>query len=310
MTTHRARLILNPAAGTDQALANAALLNQRLSDAFGPIEIVLSLARGDAEAAARRAVEDECTMLFVGGGDGTLNEALNGVASVDGGLARVTFGLIPLGTGNDFAQALGLPVDVDEALDALTVAGAVPVDVGRVNGRCFINVSGGGFIADVSEAVTPQLKSIAGRLAYLLGGAQALLDFEPCRMTADLEPGGERLDTSVYAFAMCNSRMIGGGRLIAPHAVIDDGLLDACVIEAMGTLEFVALLRSVAEGGHVDDPRVRYLRASRAVFAFERRLLVNTDGEVLEADRCEYDVLPGAARFLAVHAPFAGRPRR
>lgn len=307
MTTHRARLILNPAAGKDQALESAALLNERLSGAFGPIEIVLSLAPGDAEAAARRAVDDECTLLFVGGGDGTLNEVLNGVASIEGGLAQVTFGLIPLGTGNDFAQALGLPSNLEDALNALTAARPVPVDVGRVNGRYFINVSGGGFLAEVSEAVSPQLKSIAGRLAYLLGGAQALLDFEPCAMTLDAKPGGERLRASVYAFAICNSRLIGGGRLIAPHAVIDDGLLDVCVIEAMPTLEFVALLRSVAEGEHTDDPRVHYLRASRATLTFERPLLVNTDGEVLEASRCEYDVLPGAARFLAVEAPFAGR---
>lgn len=305
MTTSRARLILNPAAGKDQALANAALLNDRLSKEFGPIEIVLSVAPGDAEAASRRAVEDECGMVFVGGGDGTLNEVVNGVASVPGGLARVTFGLIPLGTGNDFAQAVGMPTDIDEAIAVLSRARSVSVDVGRVNGRYFINVSGGGFIAEVSEAVTPQLKSIAGRLAYLLGGAQALLEFEPVRFTLQSEPGSDHLDVPIYAFAACNSRMIGGGRLIAPHAVIDDGLLDFCVIEAMPTLDFLGLLRRVADGGHVDDPRVHYLRASHAVLAFERPMLVNTDGEVLEASRCEYDVLPQAARFLAGDAPFA-----
>jgi len=305
MTTSRARLILNPVAGKDQALANAALLNERLSKEFGPIEIVLSVAPGDAGAAARRAVEDGCGILFVGGGDGTLNEVLNGVASVPEGLGRVTFGLVPLGTGNDFAQAVGLPVGIDEAIEVLSSARTIGVDVGRMNGRHFINVSGGGFIAEVSEAVTPQLKSIAGRLAYLLGGAQALLEFEPVRTTLLTEPGGARLEVAVYAFAACNSRLIGGGRLIAPHALIDDGLLDFCVIEAMPTLEFVGLLRRVADGGHVEDPRVHYLRASRAVLTFERPLLVNTDGEVLEAGRCEYDVLPKAARFLVGDAPFA-----
>ena len=308
MSVTRARLILNPAAGSDQALANASLLNERLSERFGPIEIVLSVAPGDSEAAARRAVDDGCGLLFVGGGDGTLNEAVNGVASTAGGLSRVTFGLIPLGTGNDFAQALGLPVDVEQAIEVLNRDHRVAVDIGRLNGRHFVNVSGGGFIAEVSEAVTPQMKSVAGRLAYLLGGAQTLLDFEPTWMTLHAEPGGERTRASVYAFAACNSRMIGGGRLIAPHAVIDDGLLDLCVIEAMPTLEFVALLRRVAEGDHVDDPRVRYLRASRATLELDRAMLVNTDGEVLETDRCEYDVLPRAGRFLAGATPFSSDP--
>jgi diacylglycerol kinase (ATP) len=303
----RARLILNPAAGSDQALTHATLLNERLSQRFGPIEIALSVAAGDCEAAARRAVDDGCDVLFVGGGDGTLNEALNGVASAPDGLSRITFGLIPLGTGNDFAQALGLPTDVEQAIAILTDARSVAVDIGRLNGRHFVNISGGGFIAEVSEAVTPQMKTIAGRLAYLVGGAQALLEFEPAAMTLDAEPGGEHITTPVYAFAVCNSRMIGGGRLIAPHAVIDDGLLDLCVIDAMPTLEFVALLRRVADGDHVEDPRVRYLRASKATLEFDRPILVNTDGEVLEARRCVYDMLPGAARFLAGDAPFAGR---
>jgi diacylglycerol kinase (ATP) len=302
----RARLILNPAAGADEGLAHAQMLNERLSSIYGPIEIVVTSGPGDGEEAGRRAVEDGCEVVFVAGGDGTLNEALNGVGSIEGALARTVFGVIPLGTGNDFAQALGLPPDVGEAVDVLASGRTLDVDVGRVNGRFFVNISGGGFIAEVSDAVTPRMKSIAGRLAYLLGGAQALLEFEPVRMTLDSEPAGERLDIATYAFAACNSRLIGGGKLIAPHAAIDDGLLDFCVIEAMPALEFVALLRRVAAGEHMDDPRVHYRQASHALLQFDRPILVNTDGEILEADRCEYSVMPSAARFLAAEAPFAG----
>ena len=88
---------------------------------------------------------------------------------------------------------------------------------------------------------------------------------------------------------MCNSRLIGGGRLIAPHAVIDDGWLDVCLIHAMPTLEFVALLRRVSSGDHVDDDRVAYFRTQALELAFERAIRVNTDGQVLEADRCRYE---------------------
>jgi diacylglycerol kinase (ATP) len=304
VTTDRARLIVNPVAGADRALDYQARVTEALSERFGPIEIAVTAGSGDAERAGRQAVDAGCTHVFVAGGDGTLNEALNGVGSRANGLEQVTFGIIPLGTGNDFARALAIPADVDAAIAAVTRGEVVRVDAGRLNDRIFVNVSGGGFIAEVSDAVTPQLKSIAGRLAYLVGGAQALLEFEPIRMTLAAEPGGERIGAGVHAFAVCNSRMIGGGRLIAPHAIIDDGLLDLCVIEAMPTLEFVALLRSVADGGHLDDPRVRYLQVSRAMMQFDRRILVNTDGEVLETDRCEYEVLPRAVRFFtAVRAP-------
>jgi diacylglycerol kinase (ATP) len=302
MTTNRAGLIVNPVAGADRALDYQARLRDSLSARFGPIDVFVTSGPGDAERSARQAADAGCTHLFVAGGDGTLNEALNGVASRANGLEQVTFGIIPLGTGNDFARTLGIPADVDDAIGAVARGEVVQVDAGRLNDRIFVNVSGGGFIAEVSEAVTPQLKSIAGRLAYFVGGAQTLLDFEPVRMTLTAEPGGERIGAAVHAFAVCNSRLIGGGRLIAPHAIIDDGLLDVCVIDAMPALEFVALLRRVADGGHLDDPRVRYLRASRAAMQFDRQILVNTDGEVLETDRCEYEVLPKAARFYAGQA--------
>jgi diacylglycerol kinase (ATP) len=304
---NRAGLIVNPVAGADRALDYQARLRDSLSARFGRMEVFVTSAPGDAERSARQAVDAGCTYLFVAGGDGTLNEALNGVASRANGLEQVTFGIIPLGTGNDFARTLGIPTEVDDAIGAVTRGEVVQVDASRLNDRIFVNVSGGGFIAEVSEAVTPQLKSIAGRLAYLVGGAQTLLDFQPVRMTLTAEPGGERIGAAVHAFAVCNSRMIGGGRLIAPHAIIDDGLLDVCVIDAMPTLEFVALLRRVADGDHLTDRRVRYLRASRATMQFDRRILVNTDGEVLETDRCDYEVMPKAVRFFAGQTPLAQR---
>ena len=110
----------------------------------------------------------------------------------------------------------------------------------------------------------------------------------------------------LYTFAVCNSRLIGGGRLIAPEAAIDDGMLDVCLIESMSTFEFVGLARKVAGGDHVNDPRVRYLQATSVVVEFDRDIRINTDGEVFEARRCEYSVLPRAGTFLAGEAPFSG----
>ena len=305
MPRPRARLILNPAAGRDEAGTLAETINARLRERYGALEIVMTVAAGDGELAARRAVEDGCEHLLVGGGDGTLNEVLNGVAAVRGGLDRATLGVIPLGTGNDFAQALGIPTDLEPALDVLLQGRTVTVDAGRVNGRLFVNVSAGGFIAAVSEAVTPRMKSLAGQLAYLVGGAQALVEFDPVPLTLTAQPGNVRISSNIYAFAVCNSRLIGGGRLIAPHAVVDDGLLDLCLIGGMPTIEFVALLRRVSSGEHVDDERVHYFQISHASLDFESPIGLNTDGEVLEARRCDYDVMPRAVRFLAGAAPFA-----
>jgi diacylglycerol kinase (ATP) len=294
----RARVILNPVSGGDTAPGQATAISARLRAACDTVEVVLTMAPGDAERAARVAVDDGCGLVVAGGGDGTLNEVINGVAAA-GALDRTIFGLVPLGTGNDFAAALGIPPDVAGALDVLEAGHTRAVDLGSVNGRVFANISGGGYIAEVSVAVTPQMKSIGGRLAYLVGGAQALFEFDPVRATIAAEPTGMRLGAGLYAFAVCNARLIGGGNLIAPRARIDDGLLDVCLIEDMPALEFVGLLRRVAAGSHMDDPRVRYLHATSLQLSFDRRIRVNTDGEVLEASACDYRVLPGAATFVA-----------
>ena len=303
MTLRRALLIVNPSSGRELASEHADRIAATLRSRYEDVEVVTTAGDGDAERAAAAAAVSGRETIYVAGGDGTVNEAVNGVAGA-GLLDGARFGIIPLGTGNDFAAGLGIPADVDQALEVLQAERELRVDLGKVNGRIFINTSGGGFIAEVSLAVTPQLKTIAGRLAYLIGGAQALLEYEPVSATVTAEPGGFRLGLKVYTFAVCNSRLIGGGRLIAPSAIIDDGLLDLCLIEGMSAVEFLALARKVADGGHVDDDRVRYLQASSIVVELEPEASINTDGEVLSARRCEYSVLPKAATFLAGDAPF------
>ena len=299
----RTRLILNPSSGRERGPAAIDLLNSALRRHFDDVTMAVTAGDGDAERAAAVAVADGYDTLFVAGGDGTLNEVMNGLASA-GALDRVVVGIVPFGTGNDFASGLGIPLEPERALEVLLEGQVREVDLGEVNGRVFVNTSGGGFIAEVSLAVTPGLKTIAGRLAYLIGGAQVLLEFEHVGASIAMEPGGIRISRSLYVFAVCNSRMIAGGRLIAPAAVIDDGLLDVCLIEGMSAIEFVALARKVADGAHVEDPRVLYYQAASVRIELDRAVYVNTDGEVFEDRRCEYRVRPKAARFLAGPDPF------
>ncbi|HVF29131.1 MAG TPA: diacylglycerol kinase family protein [Pyrinomonadaceae bacterium] len=305
----KSRLIVNPVSGTDAAPDYLQTINERLRESLGEMDIVMTVAAGDASASAAQAARDGYERLFVGGGDGTLNEVINGVASVEGGLGRITFGLIPLGTGNDFAGALGIPEDVDAAINVLLEDRVLEVDVGMLNDRHFVNVSAGGFIAEVSDAVNPQLKTVAGKLAYLIGGAQVLMEYEHAGLrlrVIENERVVER-EMGMEMFAVCNSRLVGGGRLIAPQAIINDGLLDVCIVEAMPTLDFINLLSSVSGGTHVEDPRVAYFRAREIDLHFDRTIKVNTDGEVLDAADCSYRILPRAARFLAGDAPYASQ---
>jgi diacylglycerol kinase (ATP) len=302
----RAHLVLNPSSGRERGPEHFEQLRDALSHRFGQVTTTVTSGDGDAERGAAAAAADGCELLFVAGGDGTVNEAINGLSGA-GALGRVTVGILPFGTGNDFAATLGIPTEPDEALAVLFAGREIRSDLGRVNGRVFVNTSGGGFIGEVSVAVTPQLKTVAGRLAYLIGGAQVLLEFEPVDTTITIQPGAVRIRKALYAFAVCNSRLIGGGRLIAPDALIDDGLLDVCLIDAMSALEFVALARKVAQGEHVSDPRVSYFQASAVDIEMAREVNVNTDGEVFSVRKCEYRVLPKVARFLAGEPAIAAR---
>jgi diacylglycerol kinase (ATP) len=316
------RLILNPVSGTDEGPSLVARVNELLRAQVGNLDITITTGPGDAERAAFRAASEGETRLFVAGGDGTLNDVLNG-AYASGHLADIVFGLLPIGTANDFAAILGIPLEIETAVRSFADGHTIAVDVGRLDERVFVNVSAGGFVAEASEAVTPELKTMTGRLAYLIGGAQALLSYDPVR--ARIEPLGESHvlnpsealasagpaspvgiaahEVDLQMFAVCNSRLIGGGRLIAPQAVIDDGWLDVCVVEAMPMLEFAGVLRQVARGGHLDDARVSYFRTRDLRLTFNRVIKVNTDGQVLEAASCRYTILPRGARFLVPRLP-------
>lgn len=300
----KARLIANPVSGTDRASDELLALNERLRPAVGDLDIVLTVAKGDAAHAAEQAVRDGYDHLFVAGGDGTLNEVVNGVAAVDGGLRRVTFGLLPLGTGNDFAHAIGVPENLDAAVEVLARGAVAEIDVATLNNRRFINVSAGGFVAEASDAVDPGLKSVAGKLAYLIGGAGALLDHEPHDFTVTVDDRAP-FDVNASLFAVCNSRLVGGGRLIAPYAIVDDGELDICIVEGMKTLELASLLAKVSAGDHVRDERVRYLRGRAIEIRSNRPFKVNTDGEVIETTLCRYSIASRAATFFAGELPFS-----
>ncbi|HYF49905.1 MAG TPA: diacylglycerol kinase family protein [Planctomycetota bacterium] len=307
----RARLIINPVAGTDQGSEVLPDVNVQLRERFDAMDIVMTTGVGDAVKAAEDAARSGYEVLIAAGGDGTLNEVLNGAAQVPGALDAIQFGLIPLGTGNDFSHALGLSEDVDETLRLLKTAQETRLDLCHANDDQFVNVSAGGFVAEVSESVDPSLKSLAGKFAYILGGAQVLMDYEPVQTRCRFEADGsvQQLDLPLQMFAACNSRYIGGGRLIAPEALVDDGLLDVCLVEAMPTLEFIAVLAKISGGTHTDDPRVRYFKTPWLELNFSRPTKINTDGEVRETSTCRYSVEPRRLRFLAAATPFSVNAR-
>jgi diacylglycerol kinase (ATP) len=311
----RARLIVNPLSGTDRAPTLLPLINARLRTLIEDVDVTVTTGPEDAARAAARAVEERYDALYVAGGDGTLNMALRGVLASGRGPCTMPIGIIPLGTGNDFAKALGLGEQPEAALDALLDARVIDVDVGTVNDRPFVNTSAGGFVADVTQVVTEGLKDVTGKLAFLIGGARALWGSEPFSARVTLPGSGRGNDQAgagpwageveLQMFAVCNARFIGGGYPIAPSALIDDGLLDVFLVKRMPLLEFIRVLQAIAAGEHLHDERVQHFRAAAFDLEFDRVVRVNTDGELLQADACRYRVRPRWLRFFCGAKPFA-----
>lgn len=308
----RARLIVNPRSGADRAPALLPLVNERLRTIVDDLDITMIVDAGDAERAARRAVQEGCDAVYVAGGDGTLNAALRGLSREPS--PRIAIGVIPFGTGNDFAKALDLGESPEPALEALLDARVVDVDIGRLNDRPFANTSAGGFIADVSATLTEGLKDATGKLAYLIGGARALFGTEPFSAQLTIADGDagrtSRVSMDVQMFAVCNSGYIGGGYVLAPDAKIDDGLVDVLVVPRMSMLEFVGVLQRLAAGTDLGNEGIQRFTASSFDLDFSRQVRVNTDGEMFETSRCEYRVQRGAATFFCGPEPHTvARPR-
>jgi diacylglycerol kinase (ATP) len=303
----RARLVVNPASGADRAMQLLPVVATRLRTVVETLEITISTGAGDIERAAADAVREHCEALYLAGGDGTLNAALRGLVGAEDPMSWPVIGVVPLGTGNDFAKAIGLGEDPEAAIDLLLARRSVAIDVGMLNDRPFVNVSAGGFVAQVSEAVSEGLKDAMGKMAYLIGGARALLGSESFSATLDVTgpPGADpgHWSGEVRMFAACNARFAGGGYPVAPSACLDDGLLDMLVVPAMTLMEFVGVLQRIAAGDESDDGGVMHFRASAADFTFDRPVRVNTDGEVLDASRCSYRVRSSVLRCFCGSSP-------
>jgi diacylglycerol kinase (ATP) len=305
------RLIVNPSSGANRGPELLPLITDRFRPLAADLDVTVTASEDDITQAAVRATAERTDLLLIAGGDGTVNVALRALAAIDGAFDRLTLGVIPAGTGNDLAKALDLGEAPEAAIDILLQRQVIDVDLGVLNDRAFINVSAGGFVADVSAILTEELKDATGKLAYVIGGARALFGREP--FSAEVRIGGVPPfpgSIELQMFAICYARLIGGGYPIAPDALIDDGLLDVFLVKRTPTLEFIALLQKVAAGQHVGDDRILHFRADELEVTFDRVVNVNTDGEVLEASRCQYHVRPRAVRFLCGPRPHAAAPPR
>ena len=257
----------------------------------------LTFESGDAVRMARAAARAGADLIIAAGGDGTINETVNGLMRVPDWRGRLA--LIPIGTANDFAAGFEIPTEVEAAFDVALRGVARPVDVARVNGRYFVNVSTGGFGAAATEETPSETKRLLGPWAYVITGVRKFTDLRPSRATFRA-PDGPRYQGEVLMFAVGNARRTGGGSMLTPRAEFGDGNLDVMVVPGMPRMDFLALLPDLRAGTHLDNPNVLYFRAEQIVVESDEPLSVNADGEPLRGDRFDYRM---AGRTLTLMTP-------
>ncbi len=230
------------------------------------------------------------------GGDGTVNEVLNGL---DG--SAVPLGIIPLGTANDFARQVGIPDDVDHAMDVILQRKPVRIDTADLDGRRFLNVSSGGVGAEATAETPLEAKEQLGPLAYAITGVRKLPDLTPGH--ARFEGPGFLLERDYLVFGVANARATGGGTLIAPKASVTDGLLDLCVVEDMPLARFTRLMLKLRRGEHVGEEGVHYVQLPSLTITAREPATVNVDGEPLVTKQLRYRVRPKDLLVHIAHLP-------
>ncbi len=250
---------------------------------------------GEAQNLAREAVRAGCNYIIAAGGDGTLNEVINGIAT-PGAPCGICVGIVPLGTANDFARSMGLIEDIDAAIDILQAKTTARIDLVRMTTertRYFVNASSGGFSGVVDEKLTPEIKLAWGPLAYLRSAAAALPELHAYRTKVTFDDA-ERLVVDLYNVIVTNGRFVAGGLPIAPEADPGDGLLDAVLIPKRPAAEMALLAAEMLLGKHLSSNAVIFRRAKKISVQSQPGMWFNADGELVGNEPTVFQVLPRA----------------
>jgi diacylglycerol kinase (ATP) len=287
----RARLIYNPSSGREIIRRRLPEILDLLESAGYETSCHATKGEGDATEEAARAVSRGFDVIIAAGGDGTIYEVVNGMAEKK---TRPALGIIPCGTSNDLARALGIPRSVGRACRIIASGKKKKVDIGRINNRYFINIAGGGSLTNLTYEVPSKLKTVMGQLAYYVKGLEKLPFLHPIHVR--LETKNEVLiDEEIMVFLIANSHSFGGFDRLAPNANLSDGKLDLIVVKKTNIAEFIRLATQAMRGEHLKDPSILYFQTDylKATTPGGQTVQLNMDGELGGQLPCEIKALPG-----------------
>ncbi len=275
----RARIIYNPTSGREAIRRDLVdILNVYEQAGYETSAYATTAAPNSALNEARRAAQAGFDLLVAAGGDGTINEVVNGIAPLE---KRPMLAIIPAGTTNDYARALRIPrEDPLESAKVVLQGKSALLDVGRANDTYFINIAAGGSISELTYSVPSKLKTMYGYLAYVVKGAELITQVKPMHLHVKYDDGEYNGIASMFFVALTNS--VGGFESIVPDAQLDDGKFTLLIVKTTKLPEIITLITEVLNGGrHIDDPNLVYVKTEHIEIkpTNDMQVMINLDGE-------------------------------
>ncbi len=288
-TIRSACIILNPISGRGRGARERETLSKFMNEAQSSNfkwELVETTMENGAESLARKAVQNGVDLVVAAGGDGTINQVVNGIAGTN-----TILGVLPLGTGNDFARAIGVE-KIAVAMHTLLHGKTKRIDLGQADERLFINIAGCGFDAIVGETANNRFRQLQGTMAYVAAMIYSLATFHAASF--EIITDGVLLETKVMLCSVANAQSYGGGMLITPDAKLDDGLLDVFILKAVSKFEFLKTFPKVFKGTHVTHPSVEIIRAKKVEIKSDPIMPLFIDGELVGRTPSKFNIVPDA----------------
>ena len=276
--------IINPVAGKRKDNTMITMINEVMSKYNCTYEIKITEKVGDAKLFAKEARNKAFSTIVSVGGDGTLHEVVNGMA---GGPQKL--GIIPAGTGNDFARVLNIPFDLREAIEVLVKGSSTLIDVGKLNDEYFINFCSIGLDALIAQEANKIKKYFSSTYAYIIGVIKGLIGFRSLKV--DLVIDGNRYQEHMMLMAVCNGAYYGGGMKIAPQADFSDGEFDICIVSKMSKIKLLFLFPTIFKGNHLKYKEVKMYRGKEVQLFSTETMNVNADGEIIKNRPIQFEII-------------------
>lgn len=285
--------IINPTAGKGKALGLVPIIRDYFKGKPDKYVIKITEYPGHATKIAREYANSGTCRIYSIGGDGTVNEIVNGMAGT-----KASLGVIPAGSGNDFIRSIHGEYQSSDIV-ADTIRGQErSIDLARANGKYFINISSIGFDADVvyNAQKFKRLPYIPGSMAYLFSLIYTIFKNKISEVKVTIDD--QEISLKILLATVANGRFYGGGMLPAPAAALDDGLLDICLVREVNRLKILTLFPKYMKGEHGEIEYVSFKRAKKIKIESKETIALNIDGEILTGQEIEFEILKGAINVI------------